>query len=898
MTEQKMASDQQIVSKAVGIDLGTTNSAVAVMNPADSEILIHRDPVTKSSTTPSCVWRSPSGGEPVVGRKAFARKGSSPEPVTSVKRLMGTRTTVDLSGEAQTPQQISAAILGEMKRQIEEDVAAFDTDGVRWVVDRAVVTVPAYFDQPQIDATREAAEQAGLEVLGLLHEPTAAASHYCWRTATQNGTFLVYDLGGGTFDVSVLRCTAGTFEVLGISGNNRLGGDDIDAAVARHLQKMLQADGYDLDLDTENDPEDALRFSQLKILAEGAKKALSERTEYVLRDAGRLTDQSGEPVIVETLLERDELDAVARPFVERTFTYCDEAVARATERAGITLADVDHIILAGGSTHMPLVREMVTRELCAGADPDSPRQVRASCAAPVYEQVDTVVALGAAVRASAVGGLAVHDRDRTVRVSFHGTAATGRATTSVGGTVKALTDSLDLTDGQVRLTTDGFEDQVDLSPEGAFAFRDVPVQPDAESSLTFEVYDAYGDLLATAGRQLAHSSGEQRPTGGTGGAAITAKAVLMEVDYGDGRTGREELVPAMQQLPYERGFEFAHPGRERVELRLFQQSVPIQVITVLVPSSTPRGTAIRLTVSMFENAAISVRGSIGEVSFDVPVELPVERTMPSEAETESLGRRFEESIGYLPAGPQNTAKAQWAMAQQAFRQAKERGDVAGAVHEFRELEQVAGSVSGYGGELQPPKAEFDELVGDCMGLHAHLVEHGVPEGKTFDGPDIARGIEGQRTRGEQAYAAGDQQAYGEVIRQLQRVSTYLKGLMRVERGTEIPPAARAAAQLRADLKGTEELLRVADATGRAVESRELAEIQHRLRSQEALIATDPEGVLRDLSRLNARLRQLARMLVDADTGPAGPAVPIYQGGPGATGPGPGGYGVPGQGGTV
>ncbi|MEU6842633.1 Hsp70 family protein [Streptomyces sp. NPDC046716] len=874
---------QQIVSKAVGIDLGTTNSAVAVMDPADGDIIIHRDPVTKSSTTPSCVWRSPAGGELVVGRKAFARKGSTPEPVTSVKRLMGTRTTVDLGGERHTPQQVSASILAEMKRQIEDDVAAFDTEGVRWIVDRAVVTVPAYFDQPQIDATREAAEQAGLEVLGLLHEPTAAASHYCWRTATQNGTFLVYDLGGGTFDVSVLRCTAGTFEVLGISGNNRLGGDDIDAAMARHLQKMLQADGYALDLAPEKDPEDALRFSQLKILAEGAKKALSERTDYILRDTGRLTDQQGEPVVIETLLERAELDAVARPFIERTFTYCDEAIARATDRAGITLADVDHIILAGGSTHMPLVRQMVTDELCGTPAPGSPRQIRAACAGPVYEQVDTVVALGAAVRAAAVGGLSVYDAERTVRVSFHGTATTGRATTSVGGTVKALTDGLDLTDGQVRLTTAGFEDQTDLSAEGAFAFRDVPVQPDAESSLTFEVYDAYGDLRATAGRQLAHTSGEVRPTGGTGGAAITAKAVLMEVDYGDGRTGREELVPAMQQLPYERPFEFAHPGKERVELRLFQQSVPIQVITVLVPSSTPRGTAIHLNVAMYENAAIAVRGSIGEISFDVPIELPVEREMPSEAETAALYQRFKENLGYLAAGPQNTAKAQWAMAERAFQEAKQSGDVPGAVHEFREMEQIADAVSRSGGELQPPKRDFDDLVADCQGLHAHLVENGVPEGKTFDAPEIARGIEEQRLRGEQAHAAGDQRAYGEVIQRLQRVFGYLQGLLRSERtAAEIPPAVRASAQLQADLKGTEELIRVAEATGRTAESRELSDIHHKLRLQEARIAADPEGVLRDISKMNARLRQLARMLIDVDGGSDyGVPILLQGGGPGS-----------------
>ena len=117
-----------------------------------------------------------------------------------------------------TPEHVSASILGEMRHQIEEDVEGLATDTTTWIVDRAVITVPAYFDQPQIDATRKAGEMAGLHVLDLLHEPTAAACYHCWRTQTQDGLFLVYDFGGGTFDVTVLRCTAGAFEVLGISG--------------------------------------------------------------------------------------------------------------------------------------------------------------------------------------------------------------------------------------------------------------------------------------------------------------------------------------------------------------------------------------------------------------------------------------------------------------------------------------------------------------------------------------------------------------------------------------------------------------------------------------------------------------------------------------------------------
>ncbi|MFG2524327.1 Hsp70 family protein [Streptomyces sp. NPDC048527] len=863
---------QQIVSKAVGIDLGTTNSAVAVMNPSDSEIVIHRDPISKSYTTPSCVWRSPAGGELVVGRKAFARKGSNPEPVTSVKRLMGSRTTVDLAGEEYTPPQVSAAILAEMKRRIETDVAAFDSPDVRWIVDRAVVTVPAYFDQPQIDATRKAAEQAGLEVLGLLHEPTAAASHYCWRTATRDGTFLVYDLGGGTFDVSVLRCTAGTFEVLGISGNNRLGGDDIDEAFARHLQKMLQADGYALDLDPENDPEDRLRFSQLKILAEGAKKALTDQPDYMLRDTGRLTDQEKRPVVIDALLERPELDDIARPLIERTFTYCDEALRRAEDRAGITLADVDHIILAGGSTHMPLVREMVTQELCANPAPGSARQVRAACETPVVEHADTAVALGAAVRAAAVGGLAVYDEDRTVRVSFRGSATTGSAATHIGGSVEALTDGLDFSGGYVRLTTTAFEDQADLSEEGAFSFTQVPVQPDAESLLTFEVYDAEGDLVATAGRAVAHSSGELPPDGGTGGAALNSKAIHLEVDRGDGRTGRRVLIPAMEQLPYAADYDFGHPGTEDVELRLFQQGVPIQVIKVRVPSSTPRGTAIRLNVAMQENVSMTVQGSIGEdTTFDALLEVPVDPPLPEAPAVDELYRRFEENVGYLAAGPQAVVRAKWTKARRAFEEARDRGDVPAAVHEFRELEEIVAVLGEAGQELQPPKRDFDALVEDCLRLHAHLAESGPAGDKPFDGPEVIRAIEAQRAEGERAHAAGDQRRYGEAIAQLQGHFTYLRSLLRSSPGGEISAQDRAEGLLRFGFQQVEELSRVALARGRTSEERDLAAVKSRLEQLVPLLATNPDQVVQDAGKLAARLRQLAQILLGAQS--EGPGLP-------------------------
>ena len=858
----------QVVSKAVGIDLGTTNSAVAVMNATDSEPLIHRDPITKSPTTPSCVWREPGSGEIIVGRKAFGQRGRRPEPVTSVKRLMGTRNRVLLAGQEHSPQEISALILGEMKRQIEADVAKFGGSASQWIVDRAIVTVPAYFDQPQIEATREAAEAAGLSVLDLLHEPTAAASYHCWRTATQDGTFLVYDLGGGTLDVSVLRCTGGTFEVLGISGNNMLGGDDIDAALARHFQAVLEADGYALDLDPEHDEKDRSILTGLKLLAEGAKKALTREYEYMLRDSGTLVDQAGRQVLIEMMVERADLEEIARPFIERTFPLCDEAIRRARDRAGITLADVDQVILAGGSTHMPLVREMVARELCAGPGADSPRQERAKCAEPVFEQVDTVVALGAAVRAAAVGGLAVYDEKRSVRISLRGTGNTGSEEHTVGGKVESLVPGVDLAGGRVLLDAGGYDDEADLAADGSFAFRRIPLQPEAETELAFEVYDAQGELRATAGRSIAHTGGVQKPTGSTENSAVTSKAIKLEVRL-KGEKQKFELVPALGRLPFAGDYEFRHPGGvETVELRLFQESRPIQVVRVPVSASTPKDTPILMHLVMHENHAITVEGSIGDSAYQAQVSLPVEQdTMPDETEIDDLHRRFQDNISALPVGERAAVQTRFTMAHRALADARERGDVQQAMHEHNEVESIVEGITRRETELEPPKAEFDDLVADCLTLHAHLTREGVPSGKPFDSEEIARSIEEHRRSGDRAYTDRDQNGYSSAVRGLSAIEEYLADLTKVPRAEREIPDTMRAQQLIDTVHGVAAQLRtLARNLPDAAAEQEIAKIAERARRLEEQVPVSPRVVIQEAGQLLALLRQLKTRLGARESG--------------------------------
>lgn len=852
-----------IVSKGVGIDLGTTNSAVAVLNQTDSDVVIHRDATTKSLTTPSCVWKDPRTGEIVVGRKAFRRVGTTPEPIKSIKRLMGHPTTVRVTDQDMSPEQVSAAILAEMKRQIEQDVAAWDTPTTSWMVDRAIVTVPAYFDHPAIEATRKAAEDAGLGVLDLLHEPTAAACYHCWRTKTNNGTFLVYDLGGGTFDVSVVRYTAGAYEVLGIGGNPRLGGDDIDIAIAQHLQEQLVREGYALELSPEQDPEDRIRFNHLRFLAEGVKKALSTQTEFMLSDSGTLRDKNGEAVIIEQMWERGEFDAVARSIVERTIPYCDDAMKLANERAGITLADVDEIILAGGSTHIPLVRDIVTAELCASPDPSSTRPVRAKCAEPVYDSVDTVVALGAAIRASEAGGLAIYDSRRTVRVSFRGTGSSNTTTTRVGGRVEALNQEIDLSGGEIRLVTQDHEDEAELGPAGSFAFSDVPLQPGAETMLRFEVYDADGQRVATAGRPVVVT---ERPKGPSSPNPQLAKGLKMEVDVGN-EPEIIDLVPELAQLPFSRDLHFRHPGdSELVRFPLYQRRRKIQVIEVPVPATTPAGTAIDFNVRVDERAMITVKGRIGDVDFDALVVQPPDRTPPTAEEFGSLERRFTEAAQYLPSGERALAEAKWTKARESFDAATARGDNDHVVHEFEELEAIVGDIAKGRRTLHPPKPEFDRLIRDCRELNEFARVAATKAGLPHDEQEIAKSIDAHGEQGERAFRESEQRFYSEAMMGLEGLRSHLIEFLRplIQQEDRRSPGEQAESMATAVAREASQVQHTAEMLERTDVQPEIASIQRQIGELTREAHQAPERVRQRLGQLHGRLEQLHNSMGGAD----------------------------------
>jgi molecular chaperone DnaK len=356
------------MAKAVGIDLGTTNSVVSVLEAGEPVVIPNAE---GGRTTPSVVAFSKSG-EVLVGEVAKRQAITNPErTIRSVKRHMGTSWTIDIDGKDYTPQEISARILSKLKRDAESFLG--DT------VNQAVITVPAYFDDAQRTATKEAGEIAGLEVLRIVNEPTAAALAYGLDKEGADQTVLVFDLGGGTFDVSVLEIGDGVFEVKSTSGNSTLGGDDWDQRIVDWLIKTFKdTEGVDL-------TNDKMATQRLQEAAEKAKIELSSVQETQI-NLPFITATSEGPKHLDVKLTRSKFNEMTADLVEACKGPFDQAI----EDSGLTKSDIDHVILVGGSTRIPAVQELVQsltgKEAHKGVNPDE------------------VVAIGAAVQAGVLKG--------------------------------------------------------------------------------------------------------------------------------------------------------------------------------------------------------------------------------------------------------------------------------------------------------------------------------------------------------------------------------------------------------------------------------------------------------------------------------------------------------------
>ena len=363
---KKKLKEIEHMSKIIGIDLGTTNSAVAVLEGTEPKIIANPE---GNRTTPSVV--SFKNGEIIVGDAAKRQAVTNPDTVISIKSKMGTSEKVSANGKEYTPQEISAMILQYLKGYAEEYLGE--------KVTKAVITVPAYFNDAQRQATKDAGKIAGLEVERIVNEPTAAALAYGLDKTDKDEKILVFDLGGGTFDVSILELGDGVFDVLATAGDNKLGGDDFDQKIIDYMvEEFKKENGIDLSTDK-------MALQRLKDAAEKAKKDLSGVTSTQISLPFITAGEAG-PLHLEMTLTRAKFDDLTRDLVERTKT----PVRQALSDAGLSLSDIDEVILVGGSTRIPAVVEAVKAE--TGKEPNK------------SVNPDEVVAMGAAIQGGVISG--------------------------------------------------------------------------------------------------------------------------------------------------------------------------------------------------------------------------------------------------------------------------------------------------------------------------------------------------------------------------------------------------------------------------------------------------------------------------------------------------------------
>jgi molecular chaperone DnaK len=853
------------IRKPVGIDLGTTNSVIALLDPTDSFIITGQDEALHK-TFPSIVGYRDERA--LVSHAAASLRGGPQTPLSSIKRFMGLNRSFKVGPETLTPPEASARVLRHLR-----DVLARTLNDGRYLLDAAVITMPAYFNHNQIEDTREAGELAGYEVVELLHEPTAAAIYYGWLENHGDANYLVYDLGGGTFDVSIIRKRFGDYEVLGVSGDPFLGGDDFDRLLASRVHELLKSAGND-----------APPVAALVHIAEEIKIRLSQNESVECRlveQDGHCAAPSTQYSVLSTqhsvplAISRITFQQLIKDKIDHTIDCCQEALARARERAGIRLSDIDYVILVGGSSRIPLVRETVRAAFCNLSLPEHVRN-----AEPLLSEPDLCVAYGAALRAATHGtrclfsgvqrarsflpdldlgfGPEEPSLDLELRITspvnvretqytlVGGVRGAGAAEVRHGGIVRihALAS---------RAMTEAF-----LEHDGGFT-QTLALQPETDNILELTLCDNGGRELLRLPLTVRHSA-VARPLGAAVLATqILTKPLAIEVLNRQRQRVKQIIAPVGAPLP----------GQFRCTCRTVDQAgrvvVPIfeenRVIKHMVLSdldrSLPVGSPVDVELLIDVKHAIEVRVLVRDADRceSAIIKGPPPADRPTPKQIAEVVAQIEQVLPQFSGGYRSRMRTLIGRLQRDLDEALRHDDEPKAIQRMAELRDVRDQLIYRRGQvLDPPWVKFEQHVKDCLDLAATVAEqtHSSRE-------ELSEPIRAQRQRGEQAYEQENQALVRDCCTNLERYAGQLVQLLRDNRHEPEEPPLRRPAWLEAREAVDQFRARLAEVWKR-VRAGAHADLEQRLTEVATLakglsqrLKDDPAATIRDVRRLQARI---------------------------------------------
>jgi molecular chaperone DnaK len=883
------------IRKTVGIDLGTTNSVIALLDATDTSLLTGHDDHGRM-TFPSVVGYDPQQQRLVAGRDALAMKAqfdSDILPLSSVKRFMGLQREFNLGPETLTPPQVSALILRLLR-----DVMAQTLHDDHCLLDSAIITMPAYFNHNQIEATRQAGELAGYEVVELLHEPTAAAIYFSWMENHGDATYLVYDLGGGTFDVSIIRRRLDDYEVLSVSGDPFLGGDDFDRLLASHL---IETGTWSLpggeafkpaaSLFDPTTHEGAINFARLVHIAEGIKIELtgSERAE---RNVPGLIYPAGSrvPLTLEAAVERALFDRLIKDKVDRTIDCCHEALTRARERAGIRLGDIDYIVLVGGSSRAPLVGDTVREAFCDGAKAE-----HVKCLQPLLHEPDLCVAYGAALRAATHGSRYLFPLPVGVGQAESGAESLELQWTSpantrdahyqatgivrlrgVGGSpaprgVLSREDAAGLLEGgsvRLRDRSTGMVEEAFLDNRSTFV-QEMELQPGSDNALDVTVCDGSGQELARLAVCVRHQD-QARPLGqAVLPTQLITKPLQIEVLNRSRQRVKQVVAPIGATLPG--SFECVcrttdQAGRIVVPIYEENRVVKQMVIEDLDPG-LPIGSPVEVefTIDVKHNIGVRVRvrGRSGESSRTetAAIEAPPPSRRPTRADIEQVQKQIEELLAQLSGSVRTRLRARANQLAKDLQESLRYDDEPKAIQRMAELRELQQQLELSKGQmLDPPWPRFAQLVRHCLDLAAEVAN---VTGR--DRQELFEHVHAQERYAEQAHEEHNQPLYRECRENLEKYAGYLEQLLkdtlpRPPSGPTQTPEEEAKADLdrfRAYLAAVWKNVRARQRND--LETR-LKELAGQAAGLTARLKTDPLAVLREVRRLATEVHKIEQQM--------------------------------------